>query len=201
MPKKKKPKTWYGKIWYFLWHDNSTISWIINIILAYLIIKFIIFPGIGLLFGTSTPVVSVISSSMEHNEQFDQWWAENEEYYSSLNITKADFEEFPFKNGFSKGDVIVLFGKNPEDIIIGDVIVFKSRTPEPYIHRVIKKEYTSEFVFQTKGDNNNAPLRNSEIDETKILENQILGRAALRIPWLGYIKIGIFELVKKTGLL
>jgi len=190
MTKKKKPTTWYGKIWYFLWHNNSTISWIINIILAYLIIKFIIFPGVGFLFGTSTPVVSIISSSMEHDKQFDQWWIENEDYYSLRNITKSDFEKFPFKNGFDKGDVMIIFGKKPDAIKIGDVIVFKAKKTEPIIHRVIKKEYASEIVFQTKGDNSDTQVKGDEFDETKILENQILGKAVLRIRWLGYIKIG-----------
>lgn len=62
----KKPTTWYGKIWFFIWHDNSAASWIINIILAYLIIKFIVYPSLGLVFGTNFPIVAVVSNSMEH---------------------------------------------------------------------------------------------------------------------------------------
>src|SRR4030042_1070542 len=147
----KKPTTWYGKVWFFIWHDNSVASWIVNIILAYVIIKFIVYPGLGLIFGTNFPIVAVVSNSMQHNGvAFDQWWAENEDYYLALNITKADFEDYPFKNGFNRGDIMFLVGKKPEDIKIGEVIVFQSKKPYPIIHRVIDKEDSGMWVFQTK---------------------------------------------------
>jgi signal peptidase I len=201
-PKKpKKPTTWYGKIWFFIWHDNSAASWIVNIILAYLIIKFIVYPGLGLIFGTNYPIVAVVSNSMQHNGvPFDQWWAANEDYYLELNITKAEFETYPFENGFNRGDIMILFGKKPEDIKIGEIIVFQSKKPYPIIHRVISKTNMSMWVFQTKGDNNKAQIRDSELDETRILEKQILGRAAVRIPWLGYVKIWAVDLLNSIGL-
>ena len=196
----KKPTTWYGRLWYFIWHDNSTASWIVNIILAYLIIKFIIYPGMGLVLGTNFPIVAVVSDSMEHHLPLDEWWAKNEDYYLALNITKADFETYPFKNGFNRGDIMFLLGKKPEDIKIGDVIVFQSKKPYPIIHRVIMKDNKSMWVFQTKGDNNKAQIRDGELDETRILEKQLLGKAVVRIPLLGYVKIWFVELMKITGI-
>ena len=196
----KKPTTWYGKLWYFIWHDNSLASWIVNIILAYIIIKFIIYPGLGLFFGTHFPIVAVVSNSMEHHMSLDEWWIKNEDYYLALNITRADFENYPFNNGFNRGDIMFLIGKKPEDISIGDVIVFQSKKPYPIIHRVIKKEEKGMWLFQTKGDNNKAQIRDSELDETRVLEKQLLGRAVLRVPWLGYVKIWFVDLMKITGI-
>ena len=63
-------RTW-KKIWYFIWEDNSIWSWIVNIILAFVLIKFIVYPGLGLILSTSHPVVAVVSESMEHNGNFD----------------------------------------------------------------------------------------------------------------------------------
>ena len=72
---KKKVKKRLKKIWYFIWEDNSIWSWIVNIILAFVLIKFIVYPGLGFLLSTSHPVVAVVSESMEHNKLgFDNWW-------------------------------------------------------------------------------------------------------------------------------
>lgn len=54
------------KVWHFIWHSDSPLSWVVNILLAYLIIRYMFYPGLGLLFGTSFPVVAVVSGSMEH---------------------------------------------------------------------------------------------------------------------------------------
>ena len=58
-------KVW-KKLWRFIWHSNSIWSWIANVIIAFVLIKFIIYPGIGLILGTSYPVVAVMSESMDH---------------------------------------------------------------------------------------------------------------------------------------
>jgi signal peptidase I len=219
----KKPTSWYGKIWFFIWHDNSAASWIVNILLAYLIIKFVIYPLLGLIFGTNFPIVAVVSNSMEHHMNLDDWWVKNEDYYLALNITKTNFEDYPFKNGFNRGDIMFLIGKKPGEIRIGDVIVFQSKKPYPIIHRVINKEDKAMWVFQTKGDNNKDQIREyvdplsgklvllglgqsapdgytPVFDETQILEKQLLGKAVLRVPWLGYVKIWFVDLMKMTGL-
>ena len=54
------------KLWYFLWEENSVWSWIANIALAFILIKFVVYPGIGLILGTNYPIVAVVSGSMEH---------------------------------------------------------------------------------------------------------------------------------------
>ncbi|HII17071.1 TPA: signal peptidase I [Candidatus Woesearchaeota archaeon] len=63
---KRKPKSWYGKVWHFIWEEDSIASWLVNIVLAFILIKFIVYPGLGFAFGTSHPIVAVVSGSMEH---------------------------------------------------------------------------------------------------------------------------------------
>ncbi|MAH33592.1 signal peptidase I [archaeon] len=191
---KKKTRKLLKKTWHFIWEEDSLWSWIVNVILAFILIKFIVYPGLGLLLSTSHPVVAVVSESMEHNEmKFDGWWDKNNNWYIENSITKDQFEKFSLKNGFNKGDIMILAGKDAENIAIGDVIVFRSNRKDPIIHRVVKK--TESGNLQTKGDNNKDSIKNSLLDETDISEDRIIGKAVLKIPYLGYIKIGFVEIL------
>ncbi|MBU0757210.1 MAG: signal peptidase I [Nanoarchaeota archaeon] len=238
-----KPKTSIiRKIWHFIWEEDSALSWIVNIILAFVIIKFIVMPGLGLVFHTSYPVVAVVSGSMEHayvprNDlygeylmtsedkvmyvlcqdtytkknsfidlkdfvNFDTFWEICGNWYQNYNITKEEFKKYRFRNGFNTGDIIVLFGKDAEKINVGEVIVFRKYPPDPLrpdpiIHRVVnKKNMEDKYYFQTKGDHNPT----SDPSESNISEDQVIGYAVFRIPYLGYIKIWVVEILKLTGL-
>ena len=184
------------RLWHFIWEDDSIWSWIANIVLALILIKFIVYPGLGFLLQTSHPVVAVVSESMEHNGGFDKWWGNAGKWYAANGIEKDDFSNFPLKNGFNKGDIMVLVGKKAENIKAGDVIVFWSARQDPIIHRVVKKwKSDGIYYFQTKGDNNPNSIKNPALDETKISEEQVIGKAVLRIPLLGYIKILFADLL------
>ena len=186
----------WKKIWYFIWDDNSIWSWIVNIILAYILIKYIVYPGLGLLLGTGYPIVAVVSSSMEHNNNLDGWYDSQADFYKKYGISKNNFETFPFKNGFNKGDIMILKGIKAEDVNIGHVIVFRDGKPDPFIHRVILKWKGNEYHFQTKGDNNPSSIKTDYLDETDIKEGQLIGKAVFRIPFLGYVKIWFVELLR-----
>jgi hypothetical protein len=179
------------KIWHFLWHNNSIWSWIANVIVAFVVIKYLFLPGLGLLLGTPLPIVAVVSESMEHDGNFDTWWEsecctsgiscfQQKGLYAKQDITQKQFLDFPLKNGFNKGDLIVLTSaKNAQ---LGDVIVFVTQNyPEPIIHRLVRKDTT----YSTKGDNN-CGISNLE---KSILPEQVIGKATFRIPLLGWIKI------------
>ena len=190
-------KAW-KKIWYFVWEDNSIWSWIVNIILAFVLIKFIVYPGLGIILSTSHPVVAVVSESMEHNSNFDGWWNNAGNWYVANSINKDNFDSFPLKDGFDKGDIMVLKGKKSKDIEIGDIIVFWSAKKDPIIHRVVKKwQENNIYYFQTKGDNyktNPMSIKSSFLDETNVSEEQVVGNAVLRIPLIGYIKIWFVDI-------
>src|SRR3989344_780037 len=129
----KELETRIRKIWNFIWYDDSPLSWIINIILALILVKFLIYPGLGLVLGTTHPLVAVVSGSMEHDGMgFDDWWESNGRWYEENNIKKEEFEKFPFKHGFNKGDIMVLI--NSRKINVGDVIVYNGNSEHPIIH-------------------------------------------------------------------
>ncbi|MBU2589236.1 MAG: signal peptidase I [Nanoarchaeota archaeon] len=183
---KKENKSFLKKVWHFIWVEDSLASWIVNVILAFLIVKFIIYPLLGLMLGTSYPVVAVVSGSMEHNGlDFDSWWANNADWYENENFTKEEFYDFSFKNGFNKGDIIVLKGINAENIKRGNVIVYSTnRYKYPIIHRVVNKEgELGSYTIETKGDNNTLE------DPEGITEDKLIGKAIFKIPFLGWIKI------------
>ncbi|MBW2987115.1 signal peptidase I [Candidatus Woesearchaeota archaeon] len=204
------------RIWRFIWHDNSVWSWIVNIILAFVIIKFLVYPGLGLLLGTNYPIVAVVSGSMDHHltssgeicgnypmnydNNLQDFWTVCGSWYEEIGITSQQFQEFSFKNGFRRGDIIVLKGKDPKDINIGDVIVFSANNPriksDPIIHRVVDSTETEgTYIFQTKGDHNKDSWDDQVIGETRISENRILGTGWFKLPWLGYLKIGFVDLI------
>lgn len=185
------------RVWRFIWEDDSVWSWIVNIALAFVLIKFVVYPGLGFALGTSHPVVAVISESMEHNEPFDGWWSNGGQWYLDHGISKEEFSQFVLRNGFNKGDIIVLRGA--KDAEVGDIIVFRSGRPDPIIHRVVKVSASAGGqVYQTKGDNrktNQQQIRNALLDETNIPEKEVIGKALFKVPFLGYIKIWAVELL------
>ena len=210
--KKKKLKTAWKKIWWFIWEDDSIWSWIVNIVLAFVIIKFLIYPGLGLVLGTTHPVVAVVSGSMEHKlnqdgeicgvypetfeNNFDNFWEVCGEFYRERNVNKLQFLKYPFKNGFNTGDIMVLLGKNPEKIDVGDVLVFQAEKPDPIIHRVIAKwEENGIYYFTTKGDHNENVISDPSVYESKINEDRLIGKAVFKIPYLGYIKMWFVDLL------
>lgn len=182
---------WLKRLWKFMWNDNSIWSWIFNAALAFVLIKFLVYPGLGLLLQTDHPVVAVVSDSMKYKEEFDKWWEGMASYYESRNITYDDFKGFTMSNGFNRGDIIITKGKKPEDIQAGDVIVFKTDGPVPIIHRVIRKWESDKHYFSTKGDMNSG----QRDEEKEISEERVIGTAWLRLPYLGYVKIMFTELI------
>lgn len=179
------------RFWRFLGED-SILSWVVSIALAFVIIKYLVYPGLGLLLGTSFPIVAVVSESMEQPGSFDDWWAVHEDFYLQQQITKQQFREFPFSNGFNKGDIMILRGAPHERVARGDVLVFWSGKPYPIIHRVVKVDVhpqSGEIFYETKGDNNRDQVVDFYLDETRILPEQVVGKAVGRVPYLGYVRV------------
>ncbi len=209
------------KIWHFVWEDNSPLSWAVNIVLAFVLIKFVIYPGLGLILGTSYPIVAVVSGSMEHRitmesgkwvlcdkifpEQkpvdYDTYWSSCGKWYEeNKQITKEEFLEFPMSSGFNKGDIIILKGAALDEIKAGDIIVFRSRRPDPIIHRVVDKRLRNgEFRLETKGDHNKEQISEAELNEKNIGPESIIGKSFIKVPLLGYIKIWFVEIMRNIG--
>jgi len=198
----EKFKNFWKKFWFLIWKDDSLKGWILSIIVMFVFIKFIFFPVLGLITGTSLPLAIVESCSMYHQgnlfSDFDNWWLRHETKYTEIAINKEQFRDFVFKNGFNKGDILFIIGEDPKDIKIGDVIIFNAGRNNPLIHRVIKKELNEQgkYVFSTIGDNNNGQLS----VETGIQETQIIGKASFKlVPYIGWAKLIFFELSRQPS--
>ena len=230
--------------------EDTVLSWIANLLIAFVIIKFIVYPGLGLLLGTSLPVVAVVSSSMDHSAinaeicgqqvidsysgSLDQFWDVCGGWYEQKGITKEQFQAFSFKNGFKKGDIMVLVGTKRSNLKLGDILVFQTSQSYPIIHRIINLSDQSDGsgLYQTKGDHNSAQIQQyvlfdefgkasacqsnglaapcfvgspvtmntpgavRVIDESHITKEQVIGKAVIKIPWFGWIKIWFTDIVQ-----
>lgn len=208
---KKKLK----KAWKYFWHGDSFGSWILNIVVAFLLIRFIVYPVLGLMLGTSFPIVAVLSESMEHklyngglcgveledfDKGFDNYWNVCGNWYEKRNISKEKFSKFSFKNGFNKGDVIILGRANENNLKIGDVLVFQGARPQPIIHRIVRiYSENGEKFYQTKGDHNSKSIEGNG-GETKISNDRIYGKGLIRIPYIGWIKILAVDFLSLFGI-
>lgn len=195
MGSKKRLKEYWRKFWHLLWKDDSLKGWIFSVIFLFLFIKLVFFPVLNLAAGTSLPLAIVESCSMYHNgnilPNLDNWWERHENKYETYIINKLDFEEFSFKNGFNKGDILFITGTKPEKLKVGDVIIFDAGRQNPVIHRIINiTKENDEYIFSTIGDNNNGQLTS----EKRILSEQIIGKAAFKIaPFMGWMKLIFYE--------
>jgi len=186
-----KEKSSWKKIWHFIWKSDSAASWVVDLIIAFLLVRFVIFPILGLLLSTALPLVVIESGSMEHpGADFDDWWKTHGEWYAERNITWDMFREWEYTNGLNKGDVIITRGK--EEYTIGDIIIFQSSVQRtPIIHRIVN--YDKNFQsFETKGDNNPQQL----VYEKGIKKDQIISEAVIRIPKVGWVKLIFVELLR-----
>lgn len=87
-----------------------------------------------------------------------------------------------------RGDMIIVYGDR--NVSVGDIIVFDvSNRKYPIIHRIYN--VTEDGAIITKGDHNNYP------DNWKLTRNDLHGKAVLKIPLLGWVKILFTEI---TGL-
>ena len=192
---KKGLKTFWEKFWFLVWKDDSPKGWIFSIIFLFIFIKFILFPGLSLITGTSLPLAIVESCSMYHDgnilSNFNKWYERHDSGYSQYGINNSDFQTFIFKNGFNKGDILFIIGAKTEKLKKGDVIIFNANQQNPVIHRIIDvKEKNGKRVFSTMGDNNHGQLS----FEKEITEDKIIGKAVFKLaPYLGWGKLIFFE--------
>jgi signal peptidase I len=188
-------KKFLKKFWFIVWKDNSFKGWIITIVFLFILIKFIFFPLLSLATGTSLPLAIVESCSMYHQgnllSNFDNWWEIHKDNYKEFSIEQVDFQNYIFKKGFNKGDILFIVKANPDTLKKGDVIIFNAGYNYPIIHRIINIEgKDGEKIFTTMGDN----VGHVQIFEETILEKQLVGKAAFKLaPYLGWTKLILFE--------
>lgn len=94
----------------------------------------------------------------------------------------------------NKGDAIIYERLGKEEVIeIGDIIVFKNDGVR-VIHRVIdKKDSGSGMKYYTKGD------ANPNEDEGYRVEEDVIGKVRLRIPYIGQLTVKLNEMFENGG--
>lgn len=135
------------------------------------------------------------AQEIKTNLNYDEWWKYCGSYYEeNFNLEKETFKNFDYQNGLNIGDVMLLYGKEPQDIKLGEILVFVPQdkvffeTKGPVIHRVVKiwQDEEGKYHFQTKGDHNKESFENFEND---ITQDNIIGVPIVRIPYIGYAKL------------
>ena len=191
----KRLKKFLDRVWFLLWKDDSLKGWIFSIIFLFVFIKFIFFPSLSLVTGTSLPLAIVESCSMYHQgnllSNFDSWWERHEEKYSWFIINDLDFKDFPLENGFNKGDILFIVRANPEKLKQGDIIIFNAGQRNPIIHRIVNiREVDGKKIFSTIGDNNNGQLS----FENSVTEDILVGKAVVKLaPYFGWVKLVFYD--------
>jgi len=94
-----------------------------------------------------------------------------------------------------EGDILIVKGVDPEDIKIGDIIVFESSESTPHIlpnrtvvHRVIDIKYDEkqgQYLYLTKGDNNET----NPIPDGWVPYKDVYGKVIFIIPRVGIISL------------
>lgn len=197
----KEGKSFWKKLWFLLWKDDSLKGWIFSIIFLFIFIKFIFFPVLGFVAGTSLPLAIVESCSMYHNgnlfSDFDEWWERHEGKYSEFTVNKLDFQDFKLKNGFNKGDILFIVRATPEKLKEGDIIIFQANQRNPIIHRIVDiREENGEPIFSTIGDNNQGQLS----FEKTITSDQLVGKAVIKMaPYFGWVKLVFYDWQKPVS--
>jgi signal peptidase len=132
------------------------------------------------LMGTGTPFIAVTTGSMVHDRtlpyNYIAWLEER-------GISQQQIDSFPLSGGFNPGDAVIVLGAKPQDVRVGDVIVFhQAQYDMPIIHRVYNiTQKDGVYYFSTKGDHN--PVEDPWI----VSETDMEGRAWLWIPFVGII--------------
>lgn len=92
---------------------------------------------------------------------------------------------------FSRGDSVLFEYADPENIKVGDVVVFKHNNII-VVHRIVNVSTKNDlYYFNTKGD------ANDKQDNFEIKEKEIIGKVDYVIKYIGYPTIWINEMFRK----
>ncbi len=130
-------------------------------------------------------------------------------------VLKTDYPLVVVSSGsmeptISKGDILIIKWKDPADIEAGshtdrtgDVLLYDSvgvwddPADQPIVHRVVEKLYDDEedkYYFVTQGDDNSRTDPPGLVIENPIPEDKVIGVVAGKIPFIGWIKLGMSRL-------
>ena len=202
--------------------DNEAISWVVYLASAFLF-AWLIYTGLGLAFGTESPMMIVVSGSMEplyhrgdiillHGATGDSInGSEVVLDFPSLEERElASFAELIYSNSVPKQIEAINFdsGQNLPITSDGDIVVYWSeRMNEPVVHRTVAKLRADDgWYLLTKGDS----VHNTTVDQDcgLVINGQpqkacielypiplenLQGKAFFQVPFLGCIKLWLLD--------
>lgn len=143
-------------------------------------IAWVFYQVLAVLTGTGMPIVSVVSDSMLHAQDFNSFWGSKGSYYENLGISKENFAKFPAAGGLECGDLLFVTKSNPD---IGDIVIYsKAGSGYTIVHRITEKTDTG---YVTKGDNNFA-------SDQPIVSSQLQGKMIFAMPLLGAPRLVLY---------
>jgi len=185
----KKPtvKNYLKKIYHFLWKEESLLSYVVFIVLAFVLLRFVVFPAALYVTGYAD-IAAVVSTSMQHsnltNHTFNEWLRFN-------NFSEEAVATWPYLEGLDLGDVIGVKSTPPGDIKVGDIILFYSDGVQ-VIHRVVSvKQVGNDYFYTTKGDAN----AQSSVKEKDIPSSEVKGKLVWKVPYLGYPRVALSYII------
>lgn len=193
---------------------NELVSWVVYIVSAF-VFAVTIYIAMGLILATPSPMVIVVSGSMEPTYYRGdvivlQGVAPGSLLAHEVNLQRPTLKNVPLVD-FARTDYVndkIIF-ENEQEVPFNrssDIVVYFSELKQqPIIHRAVAKIRTQDgWYVITKGDNNKivdqecgiiAPgysIKNC-ISLYAIPVEKIEGKAILRIPMIGCAKLWIFD--------
>ena len=111
-------------------------------------------------------------------------------YLTGSNVPLAVVEGYSMWPTLRQGDLIIAYKPSPEDIHVGDIIIYKDYRGTLIIHRVIKVlNKGNKYYYVTKGDNN--PYRDPMDVPYERVEGKVItiNNIVIKIPYLGYLSL------------
>ncbi len=121
--------------------------------------------------------------------------------YDTMNFKISTVISESMEPTIKKGDLIIVISDDKENIMENDIIVFNNYLPTTtggykqaeVVHRYIDTGESGNYI--TQGDNNDDRdvIRTSDGSVTELTYDQVVGKYAFRVPFIGWIPILISE--------
>lgn len=177
---------------------GTKIAWV-GVILGTISLLFL-FPG----FKSIDPIITVYHNVMEHDGNFEYWWeADGREYaesnikpksiiYGELGIAKQQFKSFPFTDGITTGDALIVSRADYHNLKVGDVIIgWINSVDDLTVTRVIEisTKPGGKRYIQILGDQYNYGYGVPQL----LQKDQIKYRVLAKIPKIGWPNLILSE--------
>jgi len=189
----------------YIFLKEEAVDWSIYLASAF-IFALIVFSAAGLILGTDSPMMIVVSGSMEPTyyrgdvvflqgvppEQLN-----GNEVLLDRSVKGVRLNQLATVEKQNGEATAINFNDGPSIQIdeTGDIVVYQSAYINgPVIHRIVGKAIARDGTFLiTKGDNNNAIDQETQISPSLVDATAINGRSIFQIPIVGYVKLILFD--------